>query len=138
MSFWSLFAAFAPWVSFKLIMLVPILDPISMMKSGIVIAALICAYQGYIGLHKGALLWAGLLFFSVSLIAVPIMNNVWFMKHLGVLSHGTLASFTWVSIMLNKPLTAEYAKKLLIRNIGRRRFYNQLYQRWIKDKLVRG
>ena len=111
MSFWSMVIAFAPWVVFKILISLPIMTPIFMVKLGIVVAAIICAYQGWIGLHKGALLWGGLLFFGFALITVPIMDNRWVMQHLGVLSHGTLASFTWASIFMKKPFTAEYAKK---------------------------
>ena len=111
MGFWSMVMAFAPWVSFKIIISLPVMNPIFMLKLGIVTAAVICAYQAWIGLHKGALLWGGLLFFGFALITVPVMDNRWVMQHLGVLSHGTLATFTWMSILLKKPFTAEYAKK---------------------------
>lgn len=111
MSFWSLVASFAPWIVFKIIISLPLMDQVFMTKLGIVVAAVICAYMGWSGLHKGALLWGGLLFFGFALITVPLMNNIWVMKHLGILSHGTLASFTWLSILVKKPFTAEYAKK---------------------------
>ena len=111
MSFWSMIIAFAPWVSFKILISLPVMNPVFMVKLGIVVAAAICAYQAWIGLHKGALLWGGLLFFGFALITVPVLNNLWVMRHLGVLSHGTLASFTWLSILMKKPFTAEYAKK---------------------------
>ncbi len=110
MGFWSMIIAFAPWVSFKILISLPFLPPIEMVKLGIVVAAVICAYQAWIGLHRGALMWGGLLFFGFALLTVPIMNNMWVVKHLGVLSHGTLASFTWASIILKKPFTLEYAK----------------------------
>jgi hypothetical protein len=113
MSFWSLIAAFAPWIAFKVIVVLPVMNPILMTKLGIVVAAVLCGYMAWTGLHKGALLWGGLLFFGFGLITVPLMNNVWVMKHLGVLSHGTLAAFTWLSILIKKPFTAEYAKKHL-------------------------
>ena len=111
MSFLSMVLAFAPWISFKIIISLPVMTQVVMIKAGIVIAAAICAYQAWIGLHRGALLWGGLLFFGFALITVPLMNNVWVMQHLGVLSHGTLASFTWASILLKKPFTLEYAKQ---------------------------
>ena len=111
MSFWVMVLAFAPWISFKIIISLPVMTQVVMIKAGIVIAAAICAYQAWIGLHRGALLWGGLLFFGFALITVPVMNNVWVMQHLGVLSHGTLASFTWASILLKKPFTLEYAKQ---------------------------
>lgn len=111
MSFWSMVLAFAPWISFKIIVSLPIMTQVVMIKTGIVIAAAICTYQAWIGLHRGALLWGGLLFFGFALITVPVMNNVWVIQHLGVLSHGTLASFTWASILLKKPFTLEYAKQ---------------------------
>jgi len=65
MSFWSMVLAFAPWVSFKILIALPIMDPVSMIKLGIVVAASVCAYQAWIGLHKGALLWGGLLLETV-------------------------------------------------------------------------
>ncbi|WP_018704069.1 hypothetical protein [Anaeromusa acidaminophila] len=111
MSFWSMVLAFAPWISFKIIISLPIMTQVVMIKTGIIIAAAICTYQAWIGLHRGALLWGGLLFFGFALITVPVMNNVWVMQHLGVLSHGTLASFTWASILLKRPFTMEYAKQ---------------------------
>ena len=111
MGFWSMVMAFAPWVSFKLIIALPIAEPVLMVKVGIVVAASVCAYQAWTGLHKGALMWGGLLFFGFALITVPLMNNLWVIQHLGVLSHGTLASFTWASILMKKPFTLEYAKQ---------------------------
>lgn len=111
MSFWSMVLAFAPWISFKIIISLPFMTQVVMIKAGIVTAAAICAYQAWIGLHRGALLWGGLLFFGFALLTVPVMNNAWVMQHLGVLSHGTLASFTWASILLKKPFTLEYAKQ---------------------------
>ncbi|HWR40758.1 MAG TPA: hypothetical protein VN611_14790 [Patescibacteria group bacterium] len=103
--------AFAPWVSFKIIISLPIMNPFFMIKVGIVVAAVICVYQAWVGLHKGALLWGGLIFFGFALITVPIMENMWVLQHLGMLSHGTLAAFTWASILMKKPFTAEYAKQ---------------------------
>ena len=110
MSFWSLIAAFAPWLAFKILTVLPLMDHLFMTKLGIVVAAALCVYMAWTGLHKGALLWGGLLFFGFALVTVPFMNNIWVMKHLGVLSHGTLASFTWLSIVIKRPFTAEYAK----------------------------
>ena len=111
MGFWSLVMAFAPWVSFKIIINLPVMNPVFMIKAGIVVAAVICAYQSWTGLHRGALMWGGVLFFSFALITVPVMNNMWVLQHLGVLSHGTLSAFVWGSLLMKKPFTAEYAKE---------------------------
>lgn len=111
MSFLSMVLAFAPWVAFKLLIKLPVADPLTMVKIGVTVAAVICAYQAWIGLHRGALLWGGLLFFGFALVTVPILENRWVIQHLGVLSHGTLALFTWASIAMKKPFTAEYAKQ---------------------------
>lgn len=132
MSFWSLVASFAPWIAFKIIISLPVMNPVFMTKLGIVVAAVICAYMGWSGLHKGALLWGGLLFFGFGLITVPMMNNIWVMQHLGVLSHGTLAFFTWLSILIKKPFTAEYAKK----HIDPQYWHSPLFMR--KNNIITG
>ena len=111
MSFRSLLLSFAPWIMFKVIVKLPLYNPLTMVKIGIAVAAVICAYQAYTGLHKGMILYGGLLFFGFTLISVVFMSNMWVIKHLGILSHGTLAGVCWLSIIIGKPFTMEYAKQ---------------------------
>ena len=113
MGFWSLVLAFAPWILFKIIILIPLFGVLTMVKLGIVIAAIVCAYQAYTGLHKGVILYGGILFFGFSLITVVLFGNIWVTRHLGVLSHGTLAGLSWLSILLRRPFTMDYAKQYI-------------------------
>lgn len=110
MGFWNLLLSFAPWIVFKICVVLPLADKLTMVKAGIVLAALICFWQAASGLHKGVILWGGLLFFGFSLVSVVFFTNIWVVMHLGVLSHGTLAGLTWASILAGKPFTMAYAK----------------------------
>lgn len=111
MSVLSLLLTFLPWIVFKVILLIPGFDELLMLKLGITVAALICAYQSYSGLNKGIIAWGTMSFFGVSLVMVVGLTNVWYMFHLGVFSNGTLALLTWISILLGKPFTLSYAKQ---------------------------
>ncbi|WP_346355381.1 hypothetical protein [Azotosporobacter soli] len=111
MSFWSMILAFSPWVAFKLLLQLPVQNELLLLKGAIVVAALICAYRAIKGLDKGIIAWGSGLFFLLSLIMVVGLTNIWYMKHLGLFSSGTLAALTWASIVQGKPFTLVYAKQ---------------------------
>ncbi len=111
MSFWSMILAFSPWVAFKLLLQLPVENELLLLKSAIVVAAVICAYRALRGLDKGIIAWGSGLFFFVSLILVVGLTNVWYMNHLGLFSSATLAALTWASIVLGNPFTLAYAKQ---------------------------
>ncbi len=56
-------------------------------------------------LHRGVILWAGLLFFVMASVAVIWLENSWVIRSMGVLASGTLASATWLSVLAGKPFT---------------------------------
>jgi len=56
-------------------------------------------------------MWVGLVFFSYAIVAVLFLNNVWTMKHIGVLANGALALGTWGGMALKRPFTLEYARE---------------------------
>jgi hypothetical protein len=62
-------------------------------------------------LHRGALMWAGNVFFLFALIAVGWFENFWVLRHLGVLANGALAAGVLGGLLAGKPFTLEYARQ---------------------------
>ena len=67
--------------------------------------------MGVARLHRGVILWAGLLFFVFSTLAVVAFDNMWTARHMGVLANGMLAVSTWLTVVLKRPFTLEYARE---------------------------
>ncbi|MEB3174950.1 MAG: hypothetical protein VKN60_07175 [Cyanobacteriota bacterium] len=98
--------AFAPWLAF----LVIAHDSLFRVKLGLIVALILSVGMGVARLHRGVILWAGLFFFSAATVAVVGFNNPFVLKYLGVLASGTLAASAWLTILLKKPFTLDYAK----------------------------
>jgi hypothetical protein len=62
-------------------------------------------------LHRGAIMWVGIIFFSYLLAVVVVLNNMWTVKYMAVLANGALAAGTWMSIAARRPFTLEYARE---------------------------
>lgn len=107
MSIFKMILSFAPWIAFLIIS-----GPTMFrLKLGIIVAAILVVVMGVFRLHRGVLLWAGVLFFIYALISVVWMNNMWAIMHLGILANGTLAAGTWLTTLMGKPFTLDYAKE---------------------------
>jgi hypothetical protein len=102
----SIMLGFLPWIVFSVIS-----GPSLFRLNTAVIAALILVLTtGFKQLARGFLLtWGSLVFFSVILIMVVLFRNPWFIGNLKILSHGTLAAITWLSICVGKPFVLQYA-----------------------------
>ncbi len=107
MSFFKLLLTFAPWLSFLLIAR----DSLFRLKVGLVVALALSVVMGITRLHRGVILWAGLLFFTYATVAVALLNNMWTARHMGVMANGALAVSTWLTIAINKPFTLDYARE---------------------------
>jgi hypothetical protein len=107
MSFFKLLLAFAPWLSFLIIAR----DSLFRLKLGLVVALVLVVVMGITRLHRGVILWAGLLFFTYATVAVVLLNNTWIARHMGVMANGALAVSTWVTIAVKKPFTLDYARE---------------------------
>ncbi len=66
--------------------------------------------MGVARLHRGVILWVGLLFFSYSTLAVAWLNDAWTARHMGVLASGALAIGSWLTVAIKKPFTLDYAR----------------------------
>ncbi|MEN6439210.1 MAG: hypothetical protein ABFD97_11595 [Syntrophobacter sp.] len=107
MSFFKLLLAFAPWLSF----LVIAHGSLFRLKLGLVVALLISVIMGVARLHRGIILWAGLLFFTFTTVAVVLFENMWTARYMGILASGMLALSTWITVAFGRPFTLDYARE---------------------------
>ena len=78
----------------------------------IIVAAITSIIFEYKGLKKGFILsWGTLIFFIFMVTAVTLFQNQWVSKFYWIFSNGALATIAWVSILIRKPFTIQYAKE---------------------------
>jgi hypothetical protein len=107
MSFFKLLLAFAPWLLFLFIAR----ESLFRLKLGLVVALVASVVMGITRLHRGIILWIGLIFFACSTAAVAVFHNLWTAQHMGVIANGTLAASTWLTVLLKQPFTLDYARE---------------------------
>lgn len=107
MSFLKLVVSFAPWIAF----LVIAKDTMHRVEIGLVVALALTVLMAALRLHRGIIMWVGLVFFTGATVAVLGFHNLWTIKHLGVLANGALAIGSWTTLMIGKPFTLEYARQ---------------------------
>lgn len=106
-SFFSIILGFAPWLIFLFIAH----GSLFRLKLGLIIILILTIIMAVTKIHRGIISWAGLLFFPLVSMAVIIFNNMWVIKHIEIFASASLAIFTWLSIIVRKPFTIEYAKE---------------------------
>lgn len=112
MSFFKLLLAFSPWLAF----LVIAHEGWFRLQLGLGVALALSVILGLTGIHRGVILWVGLVFVSfasiasIAVIAVIGFQNLWTIRHMGVLASGMLATVTWLSVLIRKPFTLDYAR----------------------------
>ena len=99
---------FMPWIVFAAVS-----GPSLFRLNASIIAALVLTLiMGLKQLAKGYVLtWGSLIFFSVITVMVVLLRNLWFIENLDILSHGTLAAISWLSIFAGKPFVLQYAQE---------------------------
>ncbi len=107
MSFFVMLLSFAPWIAFLIIAG----GSLFRLKLGIIVAALLMVVMAVTRLHRGVIMWVGIVFFSYALAAVVLLNNMWTVRHMGFLANAALAMGIWVGIALKRPFTLEYARE---------------------------
>lgn len=103
----KLLLAFAPWLAFLFIAHGGLLR----LKIGLAVALLLSVVMGLARLHRGVILWVGLVFFTFATVMVLVFQDMWAIRHMGVLASGALALGSWLSVALRRPFTLEYAKE---------------------------
>ena len=106
MAFLKLLLSFAPWISF----LVIAHGSLFRLKAGLITAALLTVVMAVTRLHRGVIMWVGIVFFSFATIAVVGFENMWTARYMGVLANGALALGTWLTLAMGRPFTLEYAR----------------------------
>lgn len=104
----KLLLAFSPWIAFWIISGG---HSMGWLQTGICVAAVLVLVMGITRLHRGLILWAGVVFFVFALVWVVFLKNSWVIHHLGILASGTLFMATLLSIVIGHPFTEEYARE---------------------------
>jgi hypothetical protein len=104
----KLLLAFAPWIAFWIISAG---HSMASLRIGVCVAAALVVVMGVTRLHRGMILWAGVLFFAFAFVEVVLLKNLWVIGHLGILASGTLFLATLVSIVIGQPFTESYARE---------------------------
>lgn len=106
MQFLKLLLGFAPWLAFLFIAH----GSLFRLKVGLIVALVLAVAMGLMRLHRGVILWVGLVFFSVSTLAVIGFEDMWTVRHMGVLANGAMAVATWYTVAVKRPFTMDYAR----------------------------
>jgi hypothetical protein len=107
MSIVGFILAFLPWLLFLIIAGHSLLT----LKIAIIVAFVTSVGMGIARVHRGAILWGGLAFFTFDVIAVVILNNMWAVHHMGVLANGTLFLTVLFTLLIKKPFVLDYARE---------------------------
>jgi hypothetical protein len=89
-----LILGFAPWLAF----LVLARGGRSGLHLGLLVGLGLSVAMGVARLHRGIILWTGLVFFSLASLTVVGFHNVWTARHMGILAIG-------------RPFTLDYARE---------------------------
>ena len=106
MPIFKMILVFAPWLAFLVIAQGSLLR----LEIGLAVALGLSMIMGLARIHRGVILWAGLLFFTYSAVAVVLYHNTWTIRYMGVLASAILAISTWFGVIIGKPFTLDYAR----------------------------
>ncbi len=100
--------SFLPWILFFMLAG----NTQQQLDTAIIVAAVTSIVFELKSLKKGFILsWGTLIFFIFMIVAVILLRNQWVAKFSWIFSNGALAIIAWVSIIIRKPFTIQYAKE---------------------------
>lgn len=100
--------SFLPWILYFIL----VDQKQQQLDIAIIIAAITSIIFEFKGLKKGFILsWGTLIFFIFMFISVIILRNQYIIKYAWIFSNGALALIAWISILIHKPFTIQYAKE---------------------------
>jgi len=103
----KLLLAFLPWFAFWFIAGHSMLR----LEIAVFVSSALVIIMAVTRLHRGAILWAGYVFFAFALLFVVWLKNIWVIQHLGILATGTLFVSAQLSILFGRPFTEDYARE---------------------------
>ncbi len=107
LQFLKLLLGFAPWIAFLIIAQ----GSLQRLEIGLVVAAVLTVVMAVFKLHRGAIMWVGIAFFAYACVAVLVFRDMWTIRNMGILANGALAAGTWVTMLMGRPFTEEYARE---------------------------
>jgi hypothetical protein len=107
MTFLKLVISFAPWIAFLIIAKGTLLR----LEIGLVVALALTVLMALLRLHRGIIMWVGILFFTGATVAVLGFHDIWTIKHMGVMASGALAVGAWAGLLVGKPFSLAYARQ---------------------------
>ena len=107
MTFLKLVVSFAPWIAFLVIAKGTLLR----LEIGLVVALALTVLMALLRLHRGIIMWVGLLFFTAATVAVLGFRDMWTIKHMAVIASGALAVGAWAGLLVGKPFSLAYARQ---------------------------
>jgi len=110
----KLLLAFSPWIAFWIISAG---HSMLGLQIGVCVAAILVAVMGITKLHRGVILWAGVIFFAFALVFVVWLKDAWIIHRLGLFASGTLFVATLFSVLLGHPFTESYARENVPREL---------------------
>ncbi len=106
-AFLKLILAFLPWLAFLVISR----GSLFRLELGLGVALALSVAMGVLRLHRGVILWCGLVFFTAATVAVVGLQNMWTARHMGILANGALALSSWYTVLAGRPFTLDYARE---------------------------
>ena len=98
---------FIPWILFLFLSGNTLIS----LERSIIIALLASVIFGFRELRKGFILqWGTFLFFMACAITVNLFKLLFVSEYMAIISNGFFASLIWVTILIGKPFTLQYAK----------------------------
>lgn len=98
---------FASWIIFLFLSG----STLTSLERALVVSFVVSLVFGYKQLRGGFILqWGTVLFFAWCIIMVNLLQNVTIAKNMGIIANGFLAAIIWLTILVGKPFTLQYAR----------------------------
>ncbi len=104
---------FAPWLAF----LVIAQGSLFRLKISLATALVLCVVLGVLRIHRGIILWTGLVFFVLATVLVVGFENGVVIKYMGMMTSGFLGLAAWIGIAVGKPFTLDYAREQVAKGV---------------------
>lgn len=104
----KLLFAFSPWLAFWIISSG---GTMTWLKVAVIVSSVMVAAMGVARLHRGLVLWVGVAFFAFCLAGVVWLENMWVVRHMGVIASGTLFASTFIAMLSGRPFTRDYVRE---------------------------
>ena len=99
---------FASWIVFLFLSG----NTFTSLERALVISFVISLIFGYRQLRSGFILqWGSVIFFAWCIVMVNYLQSVTIAKNMGIIDNGFLASIIWLTILVGKPFTLQYARE---------------------------